>query len=186
MQEHGWFRNSNHSGNTVMARLVILSGELAGKTFELIDGRITVGRSADNNIRIDDKTVSGHHCILTMEGQDYVLKDLNSTNGSRVNGRRVVEIRLANGDNIRLGDVDLRYESEHRKAVQPLPPPSRGVDLSTVTPPSVPPISMESASPFRQRVNKTSWVLNGIILLLVLIALVALFLVFGKYLLSPQ
>jgi pSer/pThr/pTyr-binding forkhead associated (FHA) protein len=163
-----------------MAKLIVLSGDLTGKTLDLIGDRLTLGRLGDNDLRIDDKTVSGHHCVLTFDGQDYIIKDLNSTNGSRVNGRRVVETRLGNGDVVRIGSVELRYESEQRKVSQPLPPPSRGVDLTTITPASLQPTSMTSASPFPRRTNKTSWILNGIIALLVVVALVAIVLAFVK------
>jgi pSer/pThr/pTyr-binding forkhead associated (FHA) protein len=169
-----------------MARLIVQSGDWAGRPFDLIEDRLTVGRSADNNIRVEDKTISSHHATLTFDGNDYVLKDLNSTNGSRVNGRRITEVKLSHGDHVRLGHVELRYESEARKSGQPLPPTARGVDLTTTTPLSVTPVSLTSASPFRRRTNKSHWILNGIIALLVLVAVVGIALLLKEYVFSSH
>jgi pSer/pThr/pTyr-binding forkhead associated (FHA) protein len=156
-----------------MARLVIQSGEFEGRAFDMLEPRITIGRSADNTIRLDDKTVSSHHATLTLDGTDYILKDLNSTNGTRVNGRRITETRLANGDRVRLGHLDLKYESDTKRTGQPLPAATRGVDLTT-TPISVTPSVLKSASPFKRRENKTNWILNGVILVLVVAAIIGI------------
>lgn len=158
-----------------MAKLVILSGEFEGRSFDLIDNRITVGRSSDNNIHIDDKTVSSRHATLVFNGQEYILKDLNSTNGTRVNDRRITDTKLSNGDHIRFGGVELQYESEKPKHTQPLPPLSTGVDLTagsqTVV---IAPTSIGNVSPFQRRKNKTTLILNAIIALLLIVALVIL------------
>ncbi len=157
-----------------MVRLIIQSGEFEGRGFDMLEERITIGRSTDNTIRLEDKTVSSHHATLTLEGADYILKDLNSTNGSRVNGRRITEVKLANGDRVRLGHLDLKYESDAKKTGQPLPVVSRGVDLTSTTPLSVTPSVLKSASPFKRRENKTNWILNGVIVLLVVAAIIGI------------
>jgi pSer/pThr/pTyr-binding forkhead associated (FHA) protein len=157
-----------------MARLIIQSGEFEGRAFDMLEDRITIGRSADNTIRLEEKTVSSHHATLTLDGTDYILKDLNSTNGSRVNGRRITEVKLSNGDRVRLGHLDLKYESDSRKAGQPLPAATRGVDLTSTTPISVTPTALKSASPFKRRENKTNWILNGVIVVLVVAAIIGI------------
>src|SRR5262245_56123504 len=101
-----------------MAKLHILSGVLEGKTFDLIEERVTVGRGLDNMIRLEDGTVSHHHAILIQEGADFQLRDLNSTNGTRVNGLRIVETKIHNGDAVRFGSVEMRYESDVKKSSQ--------------------------------------------------------------------
>src|SRR5512135_43549 len=89
-----------------MPRLKILSGVLEGKVIDLIEERITMGRAVDNTVRLEDGTVSHHHAIVLVEGSEYKLRDLNSTNGTRVNGLRIVESKLHDGDAIRLGSVE--------------------------------------------------------------------------------
>ena len=130
-----------------MPKIHLLSGILEGKAFDLVDDRVTIGRALDNMIRVEDGTVSHHHAMFVLDGREYKLRDLNSTNGSRVNGLRVVETVLSNGDQVRLGSVEMRYESDVRKASQPLPPSQTGVDLSNVGKGAVPPPCPDRAAP---------------------------------------
>lgn len=115
-----------------MAKLHVLSGLLEGKTFELIEERITVGRALDNMIRIEDGTVSHHHSMIVIDGDSFKVRDLNSTNGTRVNGLRIVETKLNNGDLVRMGSIEMRFESDIKKASQPLPPSHAGVDAAQI------------------------------------------------------
>jgi pSer/pThr/pTyr-binding forkhead associated (FHA) protein len=76
-----------------------------------------IGRTEDNEICIQDHNVSKRHGILVREGDDYQLHDFNSTNGTFVNGERILAVKLQHGASIRLGSVELRYESTPAKAV---------------------------------------------------------------------
>lgn len=165
-----------------MAKLHVLSGILEGKSFDLIEERITVGRALDNMIRIDDGTVSHHHAMLAQEGGEYKLRDLNSTNGTRVNGLRIVETIIHNGDLIRFGSVEVRYESDVRKASQPLPPPKTGVDMTQVGQGGTPPPAFGSASPFGRKKRGGRGVLQWVMIGLGLIALLVLFWFVYKFL----
>jgi len=113
-----------------MPRLVAQSEEFAGKSFELAGPEITVGRVEDNKIQVEHASVSGHHAILKLDGMDYVLKDLDSTNGTRVNGEKIVEQKLRRNDVVRLGNIELLYDSEHAPPGQPMPSLSERVNLS--------------------------------------------------------
>ena len=156
-----------------MPKLQILSGVLEGKVVDLIEERITLGRALDNMVRLEDGTVSHHHAIMVQQADDYNLRDLNSTNGTRVNGLRIVETKLHNGDQIRIGSIEMRYESDTKIASQPLPPMQAGVDLSEVGQPGAPPPTFSSASPFgrKRKGERSPWVL-AIIALGVIAALV--------------
>jgi predicted component of type VI protein secretion system len=148
-----------------MPKLQILSGVLEGKVIDLIEERITAGRAADNVIRLEDGTVSHHHAVLVLDGSDYKLRDLNSTNGTRVNGLRIVETKLRNGDAVRLGSVEMRFESDVMQTSQPLPPTQTGVDLSQVGQGSAPPPTFSSASPFGRKKSTTNpwtWIVIGL------------------------
>jgi hypothetical protein len=150
-----------------MAKLHVLSGVMEGRTFELIDEKITVGRSLDNMITLEDGTVSHHHAVLVVDNGDYKLRDLNSTNGTRVNGLRVVETRLHNGDQVRFGSVEMRYECDTKKASQPLPPPKVGVDPAEIGKGGSPPPNFGPVSPFgrkRQTAEPSTikWVVIGL------------------------
>src|SRR5881628_1428557 len=81
-----------------MPKLVI-----SGTVYELVEDLITIGRGPDNTIIINDPSVSTHHAQLQLAGETYRLKDLDSTNGTRVNGIPVTETVLHLDDRIRFG-----------------------------------------------------------------------------------
>ena len=152
-----------------MPKLHILSGILEGKVIDIVEERVTIGRALDNMIRLEDGTVSHHHAMLLTENGEFKLRDLNSTNGTRVNGSRIVETKLQNGDQVRVGSVEVRFESDAKKTSQPLPPPQTGIDLAQVGTGSTPPPTFGPASPFaRKKSNQRNplvWVVLGLGLL---------------------
>ena len=85
-------------------KLTILSEQLRGKTFELNKDMHTVGRIEERDICIMDPTISTYHCSLIKSGNTYILKDNNSTNGTRVNNVPITEQELQNSDIIQLGN----------------------------------------------------------------------------------
>jgi len=113
-----------------MPRLVAQSAEFEGKTFDLKGPELTVGRVPDNKIQIEHASVSGHHAVFKLDGLDYSIKDLDSTNGTRINGERVMQQKLRRNDILRLGNIELLYDSEHQPPGQPMPSPSERVKLA--------------------------------------------------------
>jgi len=100
-----------------MPRLVILSEGLTGKAHELKVERTTIGRVEDNAFQIPEASVSSHHCEILLRGSDIVLRDLNSTNGTFINGQQLTgEAVLKSGQIIRLGQVEMRLENVEAKA----------------------------------------------------------------------
>lgn len=160
-----------------MPKIHILSGVLEGKVYDLSEDRVTVGRAMDNMIRLEDGTVSHHHAMFVADGAEYKVRDLNSTNGSRVNGLRVVESRLTHGDQVRIGSVEMRYESDTKRASQPLPPMHTGVDIKDVGTQITPPPTFSSASPFGRKKKTDSKVWRWVMIGLGLVAAVAVIIV---------
>ena len=113
-----------------MPRLVAQSPEFAEKVFELKGNEMTVGRLADNDIQIEHPSVSGHHAVFRLESQDYAVKDMESTNGTRINGEKVLQQKLRRNDMLRLGNIELLYDSEHSPPGEPMPSLSPRVNLS--------------------------------------------------------
>src|SRR6516164_9291696 len=103
-----------------MAKLVILSQGLNGRTHELKVEKTTIGRVDDNSFQIAEPSVSSHHCEILLRGSDVVVKDLNSTNGTFINGEKVSESVLKVGQTLRLGQIELQLLTEG----MPVPPPS--------------------------------------------------------------
>jgi hypothetical protein len=98
-----------------MARL-ILNCEGVGLVMRQL-GRdiVMIGRSPSNNIVIDHPTVSDQHAALLRTGDSYSLKDLNSTNGTQINGDFVTDAELKEGDTIRFGSVVAVFAGAYRK-----------------------------------------------------------------------
>jgi pSer/pThr/pTyr-binding forkhead associated (FHA) protein len=94
-----------------MPKLHILSPSSLATTIELSEKLITIGRTAENAVRIQDTNVSSRHGILVRDGDDYQLHDFKSTNGTYVNGEPIMAVKLKDGASIRFGSVELRYES---------------------------------------------------------------------------
>ncbi len=90
------------------AFVIVLSGRSVGKMFKLPAGEVTLGRSLDADIRLEDEGVSRLHLKLHRDPEGNVeLIDLDSTNGSYVNSQRVHRQDLADGDRIQLGSVTI-------------------------------------------------------------------------------
>jgi hypothetical protein len=87
----------------------LLLGRGAGvRRITLGDRPLWVGTACDNDVVVDDRTVSAHHCRLEPEGGVLVVRDLGSTNGTYVRGLKVKAVRLGAGAQIRIGRTDLR------------------------------------------------------------------------------
>ncbi len=95
-----------------MARMILsLNGQTLAE-YNLSKERYTVGRLPDNDIRIDNPAVSGHHSLIINILNDSFLEDLNSTNGTYVNGKLIKKHALANGDVVTVGHHQLRFVDE--------------------------------------------------------------------------
>ena len=91
-----------------MAKLVILSEGMTGRSHELKVDRTTIGRVEDNTFQIAEPSVSSHHCEILLRGNEVVVRDLNSTNGSFINGEKITEKALKLGQTLRLGQIEMR------------------------------------------------------------------------------
>jgi pSer/pThr/pTyr-binding forkhead associated (FHA) protein len=88
-----------------MARLALNCEGVGLVTHELARDIVMIGRAPSNHIVIDHPTVSAQHAVLLRTGDSYSLKDLNSTNGTQINGDFVTDIELKDGDTIRFGSL---------------------------------------------------------------------------------
>lgn len=95
-----------------MGKLIVTDGNGQVRDFALTKERVSIGRHPDNDIALNDKAVSGRHAVVISILKDAFLEDLNSTNGTLVNGRSVTKHPLSHGDEIAIGRNKLRYETE--------------------------------------------------------------------------
>jgi pSer/pThr/pTyr-binding forkhead associated (FHA) protein len=107
-----------------MAKLVVLNEGLTGQSFELKSDVTTIGRVEDNSFQIAVGSISSHHAEIHLRGNEVVVKDLNSTNGTFVNGQQVTtEAVLKPGQTLRLGQVEIRLENGAPVATAPASTP---------------------------------------------------------------
>lgn len=83
--------------------LVVRQGPEIGTRFTLEGDQVTIGRIPDNDIQLDDFTVSRQHAVLVKQGSAWVVRDLGSLNGTYVNSARVDEVSVQHGDEVQIG-----------------------------------------------------------------------------------
>ena len=101
------FAVPSRRGTAPAPRLQVVSGVLEGREFEIAEGSSTIGRSPDNSLVINAPDVSRRHARLERSGSHLRIYDLNSTNGTRVNGEAVHISDLEPGDELRIGAQEM-------------------------------------------------------------------------------
>jgi len=144
-----------------MAKLVLLSAGMTGRTHELKVDKTTIGRVEDNTFPIAEPSVSSHHCEILLKGNEVTVKDLGSTNGTFIAGEKVTEAVLKPGQILRLGQIEMRLETE---ATAPAPAKrldqtmvmQRGVQLSELEQGGTKPSFDKGSSGFSKKDNKVN------------------------------
>src|SRR5215475_8411962 len=182
-----------------MAKLVLLSAGMTGRTHELKVDKTTIGRVEDNTFQIAEPSVSSHHCEVLLRGSDVVVRDLNSTNGTFINGEKITETTLKPGQVLRLGQIEMRLETESTgsSAASPSTPPpttpaKKPLDQTMVMQRGV---SLEQLEQGRaggfgtagkgfskkdDKANKIIWIVAGSVGLVIVLVLVYVFLNINK------
>ncbi len=148
-----------------MAKLVILTQGMTGRALDLKVDKTTIGRVEDNLFQIAEPSVSSHHCEVLLRGNEVVIKDLNSTNGTFIDDEKITESVLKPGHTLRLGQIELRLEDGSAPAASapaaaaPAKKPesatrsTRGVSLSELESGGRPP-GFDTAAVFTKKRNK--------------------------------
>lgn len=92
-----------------MPKMIISVDEVVIKEVQLTKERTTLGRRPYNDIVIDNLAVSGEHSVIQLTGGEVFIEDLNSTNGTYVNGKAVKKQQLSNGDSIEIGKYKIKF-----------------------------------------------------------------------------
>ncbi len=116
-------RTGSHPGSTPTTQAVVGRILLAneGKTVverELRPGRMVIGRTPDNDLQIDSKFISRHHCQIVTQADSCLIEDLNSTNGIYVQSKRVRRHNLNDGDVVQVGQHEIMYIDERAPRVR--------------------------------------------------------------------
>jgi pSer/pThr/pTyr-binding forkhead associated (FHA) protein len=173
-----------------MAKLVVLSAGMTGRTQELKVEKTTIGRVEDNTFQIAEPSVSSHHCEVVLRGSEVVVRDLNSTNGTYINGEKITERVIKPGQILRLGQVELRLETDvptaapAKKQLDQTLVMQRGVSLNELEQGPRPAGFDTKGSGFSKKTDKGNrifWIVAALVGLAILGALVvALKMVAGK------
>jgi len=156
-----------------MPKLLLSLPDVGEIVRDLTEPTLTVGRTGENTLQIDDISVSTHHAELTRQGADYVLKDLHSTNGTAVNGEPFTgEHHLKPGDIIRFGKVDAVYQTDTAAAAPPPPKEQSTPAVAAAATSSQRPEGFASTSPFKKKKTEADST-KGIVLGLFVLACIA-------------
>jgi pSer/pThr/pTyr-binding forkhead associated (FHA) protein len=92
-------------------RLEILNGGFEGMTYDLTDEEIVIGRNPTTDITLLDEGISREHALILFDEElsGYLIEDLQSTNGTKLNGKRIRSAALAEGDEIQVGQTLFRF-----------------------------------------------------------------------------
>ena len=157
-----------------MAFLKIMSGDKKGQKFEIDRDEIIIGRAAENVVSLDDPAVSTRHCAVLRQGRKFTIKDLNSTNGTRLNNIALKEYRLSPKDVITVGAIDIMFDGDD---VEPFESPksASGPQVTVrLGPPSGSASPIGSGSAFgTKKDNRFVWyIVMGVVSLAAVVALV--------------
>jgi pSer/pThr/pTyr-binding forkhead associated (FHA) protein len=101
--------NLEHLGDAEERVQLLARTEGDSDIVQLLGRRTTIGRTPDNDMRIDMDFISRHHAAILRAGATTIVEDLNSTNGTYVNGVRITRRALKDGDLVTLGKTEFRF-----------------------------------------------------------------------------
>ena len=177
-----------------MPKLVVLTQSMAGRSIDLGE-RTTIGRVEDNAFQIAEPSVSSRHCEILLHGNEVLVKDLNSTNGTFINGEKISESVLKPGQTLRLGNIELKLDAPGAPAAPSAPAPSAPAPAPSVPPkkepraPATGGVSLQELetggrttthdtktfTPKKKGKNLWFWVAAGVAILIIVILLIVLF-----------
>ena len=102
-----------------MPKMIISLDDVVLKEVQLTKDRTTLGRRPYNDVVIDSLAVSGEHAVLQMSGREAYIEDLNSTNGTYVNGKTVKKLLLHNDDVVEIGKYRIQYVNQGHEPISP-------------------------------------------------------------------
>ncbi len=101
------------------ACLVVEESGVPEKRYEIKRTIVAIGSSDDNDIILKDKAVSRHHAKIRIEGKKHFIYDLASTNGTRVNGRKITKKWIKEGDTIEVGHIRMTFRPSQTPGAKP-------------------------------------------------------------------
>jgi pSer/pThr/pTyr-binding forkhead associated (FHA) protein len=94
------------------ASLIIKSGSFSGTRFEIATPDVIIGRTPTSDLTLVDEGISREHAVISWDADHFSIEDLQSTNGTRVNGKRIRSVELQDGDQIQIGRTLFTFRLE--------------------------------------------------------------------------
>jgi len=157
-----------------MAYLTIVSGAMAGQQFQLDKPVIRIGRRDSNDWMIQDGSVSGTHCEIEKTKTGYLLRDLGSTNGTKVNGETIKLSGVYKNDIIIVGDVAMKIDGED--VPQNRTGDTQNISRTTIIIPNQPSKQAPPEAFTKKSNSNRAWIIIIALLLAVIVVLLAMFL----------
>ncbi|MFQ5924224.1 MAG: FHA domain-containing protein, partial [Anaerolineales bacterium] len=105
-----------------MPRILLKFHDKVLKKLEMTKPMLSIGRKADNDVVIDNLSVSGHHAQIVEEDGAYFILDKDSTNGTYLNDKKIVRLQLQNGDEVRIGKHTVVFQDQGASKAAPMQP----------------------------------------------------------------
>lgn len=145
------------SSNTPLSPiLTVIDGPDKGRDITVVNGELSLGRSSENDIHLMDPVLSRHHCKVRFYDGVLEIEDLDSANGTQVNGKDVKKSRLNNGDTVSIGDTTLRVSIGVQKP-EGVKPQAPQIDVGEGNPSVVVDLGFDNQKGAEQGVKKPSW-----------------------------
>jgi len=159
-----------------MAVLIGMSSTVKGKKYELTHNETFIGRVRQNQIPIEDASISSRHCSIVCDEHKFTLVDLGSTNGTRLNGAVITKAGLRPKDIIQVGNVELMFDGQDVEV--DTNSASDTAQIEIMAEPVHIPQNFHTASPFGNRKdNRKPWVILTIGLIMLVVAALVFFIV---------
>ncbi len=139
-----------------MAELFLKFEDQVLQELLLSGGTVTIGRQPDNVFRIDNPAVSGHHAKIYAEGDHYVIEDVESFNGTYVNGQRISRMMLRDGDNATIGKHTIEFRDEVRPVAASCETPDIAVVGQVPKPPQLDPTMVLDTAKAREMLTQAA------------------------------
>lgn len=151
-----------------MPKLILKFESAIIKEYPVISSVVTVGRKPDNDLVIDHPAVSGHHCKIVLQGDTYFVEDLNSSNGTLVNDKKIIKAGIHNQDHIGIAKHTLLFVDDRPVSAKEIAEKSQQLDLANASPPqsaASSPEALDSALPQRKTFEKIGGIriLSGVV-----------------------
>lgn len=154
-----------------MATITILEGSDIGKSFPITQDTTRIGRNAANDIVINNPSVSSEHCVIERSANGFRIRDLESTNGTKVNGERIDMASIFRNDVLTLGDIPISITGDDvPENVDPTQVTSN-IPRTTIVIQPAQAKSIDNAAFGRRRDFKGFWIVVIVVLIIAVLVL---------------